>query len=183
MIHKKETLNGIIWQTCLPFILLSVAGCSKTDSMASEQPSQARPVDSSPAPRPATETSSVAAPDGARNTRPTEGSSVTVRAPASKTRADITRTSHVKAPTRPYEGPIESRRPISRPSPPSSRVESSPKITGDGRESEIRFARFLIKAGLSPMAVEALREIIKQAPGTQAAREAHQALDSIAKAK
>jgi hypothetical protein len=65
----------------------------------------------------------------------------------------------------------------------ASRVEASPQLSGGSRETDIRFAQFLVKAGLTPMAVESLREIIKKSAGTQAAREAQKALDSIAKGK
>jgi para-nitrobenzyl esterase len=50
-------------------------------------------------------------------------------------------------------------------------------------ESELRHARFLAKAGLGPMAVISLRNIIGQAPGSSSAREAEQLLESIPKAK
>jgi hypothetical protein len=182
MIPKKTKFSIRLWQTCLPLILLFVAGCSKTDSMASQQPSPARPLDSSQGPRPTIGKASIAMRDGAQNTPPTEGSRVTSRAAVSKPDSDVMRTSHVKGSARPYEEPIETRRRIP-PTPTSSRVEPSPTLTGDGREPEIRFARFLIKAGLSPMAVESLRRIIKESPETRAAREAQQVLDSIAKTK
>jgi hypothetical protein len=63
----------------------------------------------------------------------------------------------------------------------TSRLEASSQLSRGGRETDIRFARFLIKAGLSPMAVESLREILKESPGTQASRDAQTVLDSIAK--
>jgi hypothetical protein len=50
-------------------------------------------------------------------------------------------------------------------------------------QSELRHARFLIKAGLSSIATDSLRKIVKEAPGTSAAREAQLSLDSIPKAK
>jgi len=50
-------------------------------------------------------------------------------------------------------------------------------------QSELRHARFLIKAGLSPIAAPSLQKIIKEAPGTSAAREAQQSLESLPKAK
>ena len=79
--------------------------------------------------------------------------------------------------------PLPARRPVVPASPTTLRVEASPQLSGDSRETDIRFARFLVKAGLSPMAVESLREIIKEFPGTQAARDAQKVLDSIAKTK
>ena len=78
--------------------------------------------------------------------------------------------------------PLPARRPVVPASGTTSRVEASPQLSGD-READIRFARFLVKAGLSPMAVESLREIIKEAPKTQAARDAQRVLDSIARTK
>jgi hypothetical protein len=79
--------------------------------------------------------------------------------------------------------PLPARRPVVPASATTSRVEAWPQLSGDSRETGIRFARFLVKAGLSPMAVESLREIIKESPGTQAARDAQKVLDSIAKTK
>jgi hypothetical protein len=55
------------------------------------------------------------------------------------------------------------------------------KLAGADRESEIRYARFLIKAGLAKVAVDSLRKIVAESPGTRAAQEAQQILDSIAK--
>jgi hypothetical protein len=79
--------------------------------------------------------------------------------------------------------PLPARRPVVPASATTSRVEASPQLSGDSRETDIRFARFLVEAGLSPMAVESLREIIKESPGTQAARDAQKVLNSIAKTK
>jgi type IV secretory pathway VirJ component len=79
--------------------------------------------------------------------------------------------------------PLPARRPVVPASATGSRVEASPQLSGDRREIDIHFARFLVKAGLSPMGVESLREIIKGSPGTQAARDAQKLLDSIAKTK
>jgi len=182
MIPKKQTLNAGPWRTYLPLILLFVAGCSKPDSMAGQQPSQAGPQERSPERSHTTGKTSIAMLEGAPNTPPTEGSKVTSSAVASKPRADLTRPSPVSGTKRPYEEVIETRRPIPPPTPTWSRVEPSATLTGD-QETQLRFARFLIKAGLSPMAVQSLRQIIKESPGTQAAREAQQVLDSIAKTK
>jgi hypothetical protein len=183
VIPKKKKFTLALWQICLSLILLFIAGCSKADSREGQQPTQARPLDGSPGPRLPTGNGSVAMLDGARNTPPTEGSGVTSSAAASKPRADVTRASHVNGTKPPYEEPIETPRPVRSVTPTSSRVEPSAKLAEDGRESEIHFARFLIQAGLSPMAVESLRQIIKESPGTRAAREAQQILDSIAKTK
>jgi hypothetical protein len=65
----------------------------------------------------------------------------------------------------------------------TSRVAPSLKLAGADRESELRYARLLIKAGLAQMAVESLRKIVTENPGTPAAQEAQQTLDSIAKTK
>jgi hypothetical protein len=183
MIPKKQKFNVGPWQACLPLILLFVAGCSKPDGMVDQQPSQAEPQEPSPEPRHTTGKTSVARLEAARNTPPTEGSKVTSSAVASKPRADVARPSPVNGAKHPYEESIETRRPIPPPTPTWSRVEPSATLRGDDRETELHFARFLIKAGLSPMAVQSLRQIIKESPGTQAAREAQQVLDSIAKTK
>jgi para-nitrobenzyl esterase len=50
-------------------------------------------------------------------------------------------------------------------------------------DAELRHARFLAKAGLSPMAVDPLRQIINRAPGSPSAREAQRLLETIPKAK
>ena len=183
MIPKKQSFNVGPWQTYLPLILLFVAGCSKPEGMVDQQPSQAEPQDRSPEPRRTTGKTSIAKLEGAPKTPPTEGSKVTSSAVASKPRADVTRPSPVNGTKRPYEESIETRRPIPPPTPTWSRVEPSATLREDNRETELHFARFLIKAGLSPMAVQSLRQIIKESAGTQAAREAQQVLDSIAKTK
>ena len=79
--------------------------------------------------------------------------------------------------------PLPARRPVVPASATTSRVEASRQLSGDRRETDIRFARFLIKAGLSSLGVELLQKIIKESPGTQAARDAQKLLDSIAKTK
>jgi hypothetical protein len=183
MIPQKQTFNVAPWQTYLPLILLFVAGCSKPDSMAGQQPSQAEPQERSPERSHTAGKTSIAMLEGARKTPPTELTKVTSSAVASKPRGDLTRPAPVSGTKRPYEESIETRRPIPPPTPTWSRVEPSATLRGDDRETELHFARFLIKAGLSPMAVQSLRQIIKESPGTQAAREAQQVLDSIAKTK
>lgn len=50
-------------------------------------------------------------------------------------------------------------------------------------DAELRHARFLAKAGLGPMAVDPLRQIINQGPGSDSAREAQRLLETIPKAK
>jgi hypothetical protein len=62
-------------------------------------------------------------------------------------------------------------------------LQASPQLSGNSRETDIRFARFLVKAGLSTMAVESLRVIVKESPRAQDARDAQKILDSIAKTK
>ena len=59
---------------------------------------------------------------------------------------------------------------------PNGRLVSPP---GKQIETELSQARFLAKAGLSPMAVVSLRNIVSQAPGTSSAREAQRMLNSI----
>jgi hypothetical protein len=151
--------------------------------MADQQPSQEGPPERSPEPRHTTGKTSIAKLEGAPKTPTTEGSKATSSAVASKPRADLAKPSPVNGTKRLYEESIETRRPIPPPTPTWSRVEPSATLREDDRETEIHFARFLIKAGLSPMAVQSLRQIIKESPGTQAAREAQQILDSVAKTK
>jgi hypothetical protein len=43
----------------------------------------------------------------------------------------------------------------------------------------LNHAKFLIKAGLAPMAKEPLQQILREAPGTSVAREARVTLDTI----
>ncbi len=50
-------------------------------------------------------------------------------------------------------------------------------------DTELRHARFLAKAGLGPIAVDPLRQIINRAPGSPSAREAQRLLETIPKAK
>jgi hypothetical protein len=45
----------------------------------------------------------------------------------------------------------------------------------------LKQARFLIKAGLAPMAADPLRKVVREAPGTRAAQEAQQTLDSLSR--
>jgi hypothetical protein len=45
----------------------------------------------------------------------------------------------------------------------------------------LKHARFLIKAGLAPMAAEPLRKVVREAPGTPMAQEAQQTLDSLSR--
>jgi hypothetical protein len=57
------------------------------------------------------------------------------------------------------------------------------RIARNEMQSELRHARFLIKAGLFPIATDSLRKIIKEVPGTSMAHQAQQSLDSLPKAK
>jgi Carboxylesterase family len=50
-------------------------------------------------------------------------------------------------------------------------------------DTELRHARFLAKAGLAPIAIDPLKQIIVRAPGTAAASEARLLLETIPKAK
>jgi hypothetical protein len=45
----------------------------------------------------------------------------------------------------------------------------------------LNHARFLIKAGLAPLAAEPLRKVVREAPGTPMAQEAQQTLDSLSR--
>jgi para-nitrobenzyl esterase len=95
--------------------------------------------------------------------------------------ANVTKTSSIDASTPPRDPAIDSRRPTPLVPQSSSRVDQSLKLAKGDREAEIRYARFLIKAGLANVAVESLRKIVAESPGTRAAQEAQQILDSIAK--
>jgi para-nitrobenzyl esterase len=57
------------------------------------------------------------------------------------------------------------------------------KLVSSNVDTELRHARFLAKAGLGPIAINPLRQIITQAPGSPSAREAQRLLESIPKAK
>jgi len=144
---------------------------------------QAKPPDRSAAPHLITGKASGATRDRARNKPSTEGPRELSRATASKPRTDVSRTSRIDGTSRPNDEPIQTRRTVPPPPPNSSRVEPAQKPIGDGPASEIRHARFLIKAGLSPLAVESLRRMIKEFSGTPTAQAAQQALDSFTKAK
>jgi hypothetical protein len=48
-------------------------------------------------------------------------------------------------------------------------------------ETRLRQARFFAKAGLGPLTIDALREIINDARGTTIAKDAQRLLDSIPK--
>jgi hypothetical protein len=168
MIRKEQKLDPKSWQTCLLFLVLFAAWCTQADSRADEQPFRARLPDRLSGPRPAAEVASMETGDGARSTPPTDGPSP--KKAALEPRANVPRPAPFNGKTRPYEEPIG-------PDP-----GASPHLSGDSR-FDIPFARFLAKAGLSPMAVEALREIIKESPGKQAARDAQKVLDSIAMTK
>ena len=51
----------------------------------------------------------------------------------------------------------------------------------DDPETQLKHARFLIKAGLAPIAKEPLQNVLKQAPGTPMAREAQRTLDELSR--
>jgi para-nitrobenzyl esterase len=113
---------------------------------------------------------------------------VTVSRPAppqAKPRAETVKLAGATTTNRPERGAADRRLPI-QPAPTGSPTQVARNAVPSVRneiQSELHHARFLIKAGLSPLAADSLRKIIKEAPGTPAAREAQQSLDSIPKAK
>jgi hypothetical protein len=74
--------------------------------------------------------------------------------------------------------PVEAPRPTFLPPMPSP---SEDAVAGEDSETLLQHARFLIKAGLAPMAPEPLRKIVNRAPGTPIAREAQRELDSLSR--
>ncbi len=51
----------------------------------------------------------------------------------------------------------------------------------DDPETLLKHARFLIKAGLAPIAKDPLQKVVKEAPGTPIAREAQRTLDELSR--
>jgi len=213
MIPKQQKPDLRSWQICLLFLLLFAAGCAKADNWADQQPSPRRRPDRLSGPRPAAAVVWMAAGDGARSTPPTEGTRPKKAAPSADAprtapvngttrpyeepispqpsnlrEPSASRTSSSSAspiweePAR-SRSPLPARRPVVPAVATTSHLQASPQLSGDSGETDIRFARFLVKAGLSPMAVESLRVIVKESPGAQAARDAQKILDSIAKTK
>ena len=56
-----------------------------------------------------------------------------------------------------------------------------PRDLDEDPQTQLNHARFLIKAGLAPIAREPLRKVVKFAPGTPIAREAQHTLDTISR--
>jgi hypothetical protein len=56
-----------------------------------------------------------------------------------------------------------------------------PRDLDESPQDQLKFAQFLIKARLAPMAAEPLRNVVKEAPGTSIAREAQHTLDIISR--
>jgi hypothetical protein len=56
-----------------------------------------------------------------------------------------------------------------------------PRDIDEDPQTQFNHARFLIKAGLAPIAREPLRKVVKNAPGTPIAREAQHTLDTISR--
>jgi hypothetical protein len=56
-----------------------------------------------------------------------------------------------------------------------------PRDLDENPEEQLKFARFLIKAQLAPLAAEPLRKVVKEAPDTSIAREAQHTLDVISR--
>lgn len=77
--------------------------------------------------------------------------------------------------------------PVDVPPAPSSSAPSSAAATSrnplanDEAQTLLKHARFLIKAGLAPMAKDPLRQVVREAPGTPLAQEAQQTLDSLSR--
>jgi hypothetical protein len=61
----------------------------------------------------------------------------------------------------------------------NSRVGAADPVADEEHRVLLKHAKFLINAGLAPMAQEPLRQIIREAPGTAVAREAIATLDTI----
>jgi hypothetical protein len=94
-----------------------------------------------------------------------------------KPNAEVAKTVPLE-PSDPQRLPVEAPRPMSLPPLPSPAEDY---VAGEEPETLLQHARFLIKAGLAPMAPEPLRKIVKEAPGTPIAREAQRTLDSISR--
>jgi hypothetical protein len=60
-----------------------------------------------------------------------------------------------------------------------ARSRGTDAVASDEMRGLLSHARFLIKAGLSPMAREPLQQIMREAPGTSVAREARLTLDTL----
>jgi hypothetical protein len=56
-----------------------------------------------------------------------------------------------------------------------------PRDLDDDPREQLKFAQFLIKARLAPLAAEPLRKVVKEAPDTSIAREAQHTLDVISR--
>jgi hypothetical protein len=56
-----------------------------------------------------------------------------------------------------------------------------PRDLDENPEEQLKFARFLIKVQLAPLAAEPLRKVVKEAPDTSIAREAQHTLDVISR--
>ena len=69
------------------------------------------------------------------------------------------------------------------PRPASLRVPapSQNDFADEEPQTLLKHARFLIKAGLAPMATDPLRKVVREAPGTPIAQEAQQTLDSLSR--
>jgi hypothetical protein len=83
--------------------------------------------------------------------------------------------------------PIASPRPVRMaqrpPSAPSvlSPLVPPPRDLDEDPQEQMKFAQFLIKARLAPIAAEPLRKVVKEAPETSIAREAQHTLDVISR--
>jgi hypothetical protein len=98
-------------------------------------------------------------------------------APGATPNSDVAKTDRL-APSDPQRLPVEAPRPTFLPPVPDA---SEDAIVGEDPDTLLQHARFLIKAGLAPMAPEPLRKIVKKAPGTPIAREAQRTLDSLSR--
>jgi hypothetical protein len=73
---------------------------------------------------------------------------------------------------------VDTPRPTSLPAAPAS---SQNDVAQEEPQTLLKHARFLIKAGLAPMAADPLRKVVQEAPGTPIAQEAQQTLDSLSR--
>jgi hypothetical protein len=69
----------------------------------------------------------------------------------------------------------------SAPSLPAARVSRRNDSLDEDPQTLQNYTKFLIKAGLAPIAEQHLRQVMRDAPGTPAAVEARQTLDSISR--
>ena len=64
---------------------------------------------------------------------------------------------------------------------PADSASSQNDVAQEEPQTLLKHARFLIKAGLAPMAADPLRKVVQEAPGTPIAQEAQRTLDSLSR--